>query len=385
MITTQTTSLPFGFYVHVPWCRRRCPYCDFYFEIKKNLLGNGFAQKILLEWAQRDQQEQQAATLYFGGGTPSLLDPEEINAIINGLATSLATDAEITLELNPEDMRVDYLGGLSQTRINRLSVGIQSFCPVSLKYLGRKHRAEQAQEAIAQAVTNGFKNISIDLIIGVSGEDTELIKKSLAWAVHQGITHISMYMLTVEPGTNLEKMIGRGTRNAINDDNQVTAYEHMREFIQSLGFQQYEISSFALNDHFSRHNIIYWSNGSYMGLGPGAHSMRLLSDGSVERRANAPDLNEWWKDPAAQAVTTEIMAPAAALKEALAFGIRNMRTGIDPIALAHRHQIALPDNFSGKTQELIQANWLSWCDSRLRLTSHGALFADAVSRAFLGL
>lgn len=384
-MNSLTQVLPFGIYVHVPWCRRRCPYCDFYFEVKKDLLGNGFASKLLGEWESREKPDYVASTLYFGGGTPSLLHPQEIQAIINGIGSGLAPDAEVTLELNPEDITEEYLTGLIKTRINRLSIGIQSFCPASLKYLGRKHTVDQAKGAISLCRAFGFENISIDLITGVFGEDVAANQQQLKWAIEEGISHISMYLLTIEPGTNLEKMIGRGTRRSEGDDEQAAVYEHMREFIQGQGFTQYEISSFARDGHYSKHNTIYWSNGIYLGLGPGAHSMRLMADGSVERRANVSDLNTWWRDPQFTPSSCEVLPPLSAFKEALAFGVRDMRMGVDPACLAQRHSIEIPAELSIEVSRLVDANYIYRKETRLYLTPRGALFADAVSRAFLQL
>lgn len=377
---------PFGVYIHVPWCRRRCPYCDFYFEVKKDLLHKGFAAKIRQEWESRSSLKRKISSIYFGGGTPSLLAPGELAGIINEILSNQCVDnIEITIELNPEDINSNYLQALAVSKVNRLSLGVQSFCPESLKYLGRNHSAQQAQSAISACLKQGFSNLTIDLIVGVPGENIALIKESLAWATAAGITHISMYLLTVEPGTKLEKMINDGLRRAIGDDEQADVYQAMQNFIKSLGFKQYEISSYARDQKYSQHNTIYWSNGSYIGLGPGAHSMSLRADGSVERRANAPDLNTWWQNPAAQNTSVELLDPKEALKEALAFGIRNMNKGIYPQHLAERHHTPLPANFALEVQKLVSAGYVLKIDQRLVLTEKGALFADAVARAFLGL
>lgn len=367
----------FGIYIHVPFCRRRCIYCDFYFEIGKS--SSGFERCILQEYEARKAGWPCAPdTLYLGGGTPSLLKPEALSKLIQ----SLAPDAqEITLEANPEDLNPEYLTQIRAAGINRLSLGIQSLEDPILKFLGRKHRASAAKQAILEARQAGFDKISVDLIIGVQGENLDYLK----WFQEQNIGHLSVYLLTVEPLTPLSRFIQKGRFKAPCEDQQADSYIAMQENLAALGYQQYEISSYALPGQESKHNRIYWSQGTYLGLGPGAHSMKLHPDGSVTRRHTQALLAQWQRDPIKASFAEEHLSPREALLESLAFGIRDLSSGIQPESLASRHQTTLPKNFSSIMQEFAQKQWVVQNNQTYQLTTLGARFADAVARELLGL
>lgn len=295
------------------------------------------------------------------------------------MIAALGKDAsEITLEANPEDLNEAYLNELRAAGCNRLSLGIQSFEDPILKFLGRKHRSKQAYETVLLAKKAGFEQISVDLIVGIEGENLE----SARWLRDQEIGHLSVYLLTVEPFTPLARFIDQGRLKKIDEDVQADAYIRMQESLSMLGYQQYEISNYALPGQESLHNRIYWSQGTYLGLGPGAHSMRLHADGSVTRRRNLPLLNQWLQNPSSAPHEAELLTPVEALQEALAFGIRDLR-GIVPEALARRHKTPLAANFKTCVQELMDRHWLAQEHGRIYLTQTGARFADAVSRAFL--
>lgn len=383
MSGTQPNSMTWGIYVHVPWCHRRCSYCDFYFEVGKP--KPGFASLIHSELQARltELPDGKASTLYLGGGTPSVLPPQELYALIQGFNPYLQPDAEITLELNPEDASLAYCYAIVEAGVNRVSIGAQSFDDGILKQLGRRHRQHHLHETLQHLKSAGIKRVSLDLIVGVPGENPDQIQQSIEWCIPYGVSQFSVYLLTLEDNTPLQRLIIQGKRPPINPDEQASRYEWIQHLLPSLGFMQYEISSYAKPGEASRHNRIYWSQGEYIGLGPGAHSMRLLTGGAVERRHNTANVAFWWPSPAEASHTLETLEPALALKEAMAFGLRDMGTGIDLHFLAQRHQTPLTDEQQSTFSKLLKQGFLQQVDGRYRLTSLGARFADAVARELL--
>lgn len=384
-------SNSFGIYIHIPFCRRRCIYCDFYFEIGKSQAN--FHEHLLQEWRFRQNfWPKNPQTLYFGGGTPSLLTPTQIEALVQSIAPHAQ---EITLEANPEDLNPEYLTQIKHAGVNRLSLGVQSLEDPILKYLGRKHQGNQAKQAIIQAKQAGFERISVDLIAGVSGENLEA---ATTWFRDQHIGHLSIYLLTVEAMTPLDRLIQKGRLKAPCEDQQTEAYITLQERLTGLGYEQYEVSSYALPGQESQHNRIYWSKGIYLGLGPGAHSMQLHLNGSITRRHTYAKLAEWQKDPTQATFQEEILTPEEALREALAFGLRDLQAGIDPKALAARHQVALPAGFHELMARFEQDGWVrsfskphpqpfssNWRGEKFHMTPTGARFADAIAREILAL
>lgn len=356
----------------MPFCRRRCVYCDFYFEIGQS--PTGFEQGVLQEWqARKTGWPTKPQTLYFGGGTPSLLSPGATASLVKNVAPEAS---EITLEANPEDLTPEYLKAIKQAGVTRLSLGVQSLEDPILKYLGRKHRSEQAKQVILDAQAAGFEKISVDLIIGIAGEQLDYI----AWLREQNIGHLSVYLLTVEAMTPLDRLIKKGRLKAPCEDQQADAYRNMQVRLKEFGYKQYEVSSYALPGQESQHNRIYWSKGIYLGLGPGAHSMFLNPDVSVIRRHTHARLAEWQRDPVKASFSEELLTPSEALLESLAFGLRDLQAGIIPEELAARHHTRLPTGFYELIEELQKEDWLF---PSLRMTPEGACFADAIARKIL--
>lgn len=374
-------------YIHVPWCRRRCPYCDFYLVVGKP--HTGFIDALLVEWHARKALWHQGVspTLYFGGGTPSLLRPQELGRLIDFFRREgvLAPDAEITLEANPEDISQAYAHEIVSAGINRISLGVQSFDDALLRRLGRKHSKKEAQEAIQSLIDAGLANLSVDLIIGVMGESVETVLDYVRYISHHNIPHISAYLLTIEAGTNFYKRIKQGVLSQPSEDAQADIYGLVQATLTANGYQQYDISSYAKPGFLSRHNQVYWGQGGFIGLGPGAHSMRLLPDGGLVRGHNQASLAVWLNAPdALNLIATDPLRADEALRESLAFGLRNMDKGIDPVALALRHQTNLPQGFFGAVEKLKNFGWLEGSQGVWRIRPQGALFADAIMREILG-
>jgi oxygen-independent coproporphyrinogen-3 oxidase len=369
-------------YIHVPWCRRRCPYCDFYFVVGKP--KENFIDALLREWTHRKHNylNEPAKSIYFGGGTPSLLEPQKIAYVINFFIKekALAHDAEITIEANPEDLLTDYAMQLSKTAVNRISLGVQSFDDTILAFLGRKHSSAMAHMAIENLFSAGYHNISVDMIIGVVKEKDEQIIDSLRFLHERGIPHVSAYLLTIEERTKFYHLIKQARIEEPREDAQAHIYRLVQNELINLGYIQYDISSYARPGFFSRHNQIYWAAKNYIGLGPGAHSMRILPDGGSERLHNQSDLREWLKDSHTQNFLIDRLIPQEALKESLAIGLRNLSMGITPCILAKQHQAKVPAAFFAIVEKYNALKWLDECDGAIKITREGALFADSIMR-----
>ena len=264
-----------GIYVHIPFCRRKCYYCNFFslssLKYRQRFLDT-LREEIFIQ--QNYLGTNQVKTVYFGGGTPSFLKAEEIAAILEDLRKYyiLSGDMEITLEANPDDIEPGLLRDYRVMGINRLSIGVQSFFDDDLNYLNRTHSGRRAEESVAEAKAAGFSNISIDLIYGIPTLTAEKWKENLKKAFSLDVPHISTYSLTVEPKTTLDQLI-RKKKLSGPDEEQVL--EHFRILLQKMreeGFEHYEISNFCKKGHYSRHNSIYWNGTYYIGLGPSAHS-----------------------------------------------------------------------------------------------------------------
>ena len=383
----MTGSLPLrehGVYVHVPFCRRRCSYCDFYFEIGPT--DPRFVDCLIAELQARKQElPATPATLSLGGGTPSRLSSSELQRLVQAVSNTcgLTTDAEVSLEVNPEDVDDDYVRGLRDAGFTRVSVGLQSFDDDVLGYLGRVHDGARGRAVVESLVRGGFY-VGLDLIVGVPGEGQNRLQRDVDLAASLGAGHVSAYLLTVEEGTPLVKLIARGARAAVDDDAQAQAYEGVVDLLRQRGYRQYEISNHAREGQESRHNRIYWNRGDYLGLGPGAHSCRVGSDGRVRRRATTARLDGWlsaWQAGHDAAASEELLDEDAALREGIAFGLRDLITGVDLGALARLHRTRVPEDVKQALEAAVARGDAAWgTDGRLRLTGQGARFADRVAR-----
>ena len=268
-----------GIYIHIPFCKQACHYCDFHFSTsmkKKEEMVLAIASELKLR--KTEFENESVETIYFGGGTPSVLELDEINFLIRTVYEnySVSENPEITLEANPDDLTEERIIELSKTKINRLSIGIQSFFEDDLKLMNRAHNSEEAKKCLAIA-TKYFDNISLDLIYGIPGMSNDIWKKNIEIALSFGIPHISSYALTVEPKTALHKLIQTGKIGKPNDD---VAQEHFSILVEQLeanDFIHYELSNFGKENYFSKNNSSYWLGKKYLGIGPSAHSYDGIS------------------------------------------------------------------------------------------------------------
>ena len=262
-----------GIYLHIPFCKQACHYCDFHFSTslrKKGALVDALCRELLLR---KEEIPGEVETIYFGGGTPSLLTSEELTQIFEIIYSNykVSEDAEITLEANPDDLTGEKIRILAASPINRLSIGVQSFFEEDLQMMNRAHNAAEALGSIKTA-KHYFDNISLDLIYGIPGMSNERWKKNLEIAMELGIPHISSYALTVENKTALKSLIDKGKIAPVEDEVAKAHYEIMIETLGAAGFENYEFSNFGKPGYYSRNNTAYWFGKPYLGIGPSAHS-----------------------------------------------------------------------------------------------------------------
>ena len=285
-----TQHSPTGLYIHVPFCEKRCVYCSFYSTVHGKEERDAFVRTLAKELAFRHNGAP-ISTLYFGGGTPSQLDDEEMEAVFSAIHRHcvLSPHAEITFEANPDDISQQKVVHLRQLGVNRISLGVQSFDDRRLSFLNRRHTAQQALDAIDILRTKGIENISIDLIFGLPGQQLTDWNKELAQAFELPITHLSAYSLMYEKGTPLYYARERGAVKECDEETSLSMFQMLCTSAQCAGFEQYEISNFARPGYRSRHNSSYWHGIPYLGLGPGAHSY----DGKNCRRVNDYSLRRY--------------------------------------------------------------------------------------------
>lgn len=264
-----------GIYIHIPFCKRACHYCNFHFSTSL-LLKNDFIGALLseIELQRNYLGKAEIKTIYFGGGTPSLLSVNELGRIFEKLQAvfNIAAEAEITLEANPDDITAGKLREWKQSGINRFSIGIQSFFDEDLQWMNRAHNAAEAENCIQWVKEAGFENFSVDLIYGGPGLTDAHWQQNMDKVIALRVPHISCYALTVEPKTALEKMIQQHKKEAIDPDKQASHFLLLMERLQQAGYEHYEISNFAQPGYRSKHNSSYWQGKPYLGLGPSAHS-----------------------------------------------------------------------------------------------------------------
>ena len=264
-----------GIYLHIPFCKQACNYCDFHFSTSTKLKSN-FVEALLKEMSLRKEylDGEKIHSIYFGGGTPSLLSKEELKLIFDALYNLFDIDenAEITLEANPDDLNFEKLQVLKNSPVNRLSIGIQSFREEDLLFMNRAHNAKEAYSVVTSCRAMGFDNLSIDLIYGTPGLSDEAWKENLQIAFDLGVSHISSYALTVEEKTALYQQIKTGLTSPVDEVQSADQFKILMSEMLKNGYEQYEISNFCLPGHYSRHNSSYWKKDKYLGLGPSAHS-----------------------------------------------------------------------------------------------------------------
>ncbi len=312
----------------MPYCKHKCEYCDFYSEVSFSK-ANTFHRIIEKELKLRANflPQKKIETIYFGGGTPSVLLLEQIHHILQIINKefSVCSSPEVTLEANPDDLSFEYLKGLLSIGINRLSIGIQSFADADLIGLGRRHNTRQAICSVENAYNAGFKNISIDLIYGLPYSNTDIWKENLNTAFSLPVQHLSCYHLIIEKGTPLSEKVSKGSLRLVKEDESVKQFQVLQELAKENNFVHYEISNFAKDGYLSKHNSSYWRQVSYLGVGPSAHSYN-----GVAREWNISSVKQWAAavNSKKQVAEREILSRKDKLNEYLLTSLRTI-WGVD--------------------------------------------------------
>lgn len=376
-----------GLYVHIPFCKSRCIYCDFYSttrEAEQEAYVGALCREIRerrLELPAEADGRVCARTIYIGGGTPSLLSPAQLARIFGCIRENyaVADGAEVTVEMNPEDVVVDealsLAGGLANGTFNRVSLGIQTFDDDLLRLLRRRHSAERAVEAVKSLQLVGAQNISIDLIYGLPGQTLELWERDLDVAFSLGVQHLSAYALSYEEGTPLWRMRQRGEVQEVADELSVRMYERLCQRAREAGFEHYEISNFALPGYHSRHNSSYWTGEAYLGFGPGAHSF----DGRRTRRSNHSSLSNYLSASRGDEVPhdVEVLSDEELYEEAVMCGLRTCR-GVDLAEIGRRYGRQRLDYLLQQASSHLRGGRLAIEHEHLRLTESALMISDDV-------
>ena len=372
-----------GLYVHIPFCSSRCSYCDFATGLYQSEMAERYVSALVSEIRSSTNVGESVDTIYFGGGTPSLLSPAQLERILSALHTSFSVepDSEITLEINPGSATPERLRAFKELGVNRASFGAQTFDDAELAKLGRSHTAAQTLETFAELRRAGFTNVSFDLIAGLPGQTLDRWQKNIAHALELGPEHLSFYLLEVHSGTPLAEHIRRGIQPEPDDDLAAVMYEWMLEQASQAGYQHYEISNLCRPGFYSRHNVKYWSGEPYYGFGCSAHSY----DGAMRRWSNHRDVLKYVEivESGVSAVVDEQqLSPTDVRAEAVFLGMRLMQ-GVDLRRYRESFGVDLRDERGADLERFCKAGLLEFDGDLVRLTRAGALLSNEVFAAFV--
>jgi len=370
-----------GIYIHIPFCKQKCSYCDFHFSTNLQHKSN-LIQAINKELEIRKNEiSTPLETIYFGGGTPSILSETELESIFETIYKNYSTKnlKEITLEANPDDLNNEKLNFLKSTPINRFSIGVQSFFEEDLKLMNRAHNAQEAETSIKLAQDFGFENITIDLIYGSTTTTNEMWKQNLQKAIELNVPHISSYALTVEEKTILDHQIKKGITKPVDEDRQNEQFQLLVDTLTSNDFIQYEISNFGKEDYFSLHNSNYWKGIHYLGIGPSAHSYNgktrawnIANNSKYIQTINENKLPQ----------EIEVLNEVEQFNEMIMIGLRTIY-GIDLNRINSEFPQPLVNSFYQELNQLINENLVEKKENKIILKPEAKFFADGIaSRLF---
>lgn len=370
-----------GLYIHIPFCVRKCPYCDFTVAVLRHRPEHEYVHALIKELKTR-ALEGPLRTIYLGGGTPGLLEPSAVRALGEGLRATLDLTSleEWSVEFNPEHADDARLAAWAEAGATRISLGVQALAPVSLTMLGRAHTAADVEAAIARANAHGFAHVSIDFIFALPGIAPSVIEDDLRRAVtFQGVDHVSMYELTVETRTVFGAQRRAGVLPELRDDEVIEHWRRLSAIVEAAGFERYEVSNYARPGGHARHNASYWYGRPYLGIGVGAASMTWEADG-VGRRANRRQLRAYLEAPL-EGYDHESIAWLDHLGELLTLGVRTRR-GIDVEHLETRFSLPLPA-VTHAAQRLVDAGLLLRNGRQFSSTNEGMEIADTLALRLL--
>ena len=366
-----------GIYIHIPYCKKKCIYCNFYFQIsqknKKELIKSIIKE---IELRKNYLKNLSINTVYFGGGTPSVLEKEEIKKILNQIYRlfNINNDAEITMECNPEDINLSKLKFLKTIGFNRLSIGVQSFNDSDLKLLNRTHNSSQAINCILQAKKIGFKNISIDLIYGLPNQSLKKWELNMVKFFKLDVSHFSAYQLTIEKNTFLNKLLNKGEIQLPKENTVLSQYKLLLKMSKKFGYINYEISNFGKVNYFSEHNISYWRNNYYIGIGPSAHSYN-----GTERRWNVSSNSKYINNINDEKIfyKKEILSKNQKYNEYVFTSLRTIY-GVDSEYIERKFGKKIKDHFIREIKKW-EALKLTKINTKYFLNNEGKLHADTIS------
>lgn len=381
-----TSTQNHGLYIHIPFCKKKCGYCDFYSVTDQGFV-KPFLDALLQEMILASQTELVTDTLYFGGGTPSILQPHQIRSLLDQAQNyfRFTSGLEITLEVNPGTTSKDQLAQLKEIGINRLNIGVQSFSSESLHFLDRIHTPEKAYQTIRDARGVGFDNIGLDLIFGIPGQDRAAwqddLTKALAWSPE----HLSCYMLTIENGTPLARQKNAGGFKMLPEKQTASLFQITQKTLVNAGYEQYEISNFARNDsqgntYRSLHNQKYWSFAPYTGLGPSAHSYA-----PPFRHWNIRDLKDYItviKNGRLPIDEREETTREQQMTEAIYLGLRTS-AGININQFEEKFKVSFEPLFAGSIREFCDQALMVCNDIRCTLTPQGMLYHESIAQSLI--
>ena len=366
-------------YLHIPFCKQKCSYCNFHFStsfsLKDEMLS---AIKKEIQLRHNELENKTLKSLYFGGGTPSVLSVDEIKSLIDEIQKYFSFDEniEITLESNPDDLNKNFLKELSKTEVNRLSIGTQSFYDEDLKLMNRAHNASEAESSIKRAQDFGLVNISIDLIYGSPTSNFEIWKDNLSKTIELQVPHVSSYALTVEPKTALEKWIENGKIRSPEETEQNQEFYYMKDFLKDNGFDHYEISNFGKPGFHSKHNSAYWKSEPYLGIGPSAHSY----NGHLERSWNIANNPIYIKNLNQNIlpIEKEILTEKDRFNEMIMIGLRTI-WGVDLNRINQNFSSEVIDYLNQEIKSKIESGILEIENNYLKIPEKHWFLADGIA------
>jgi oxygen-independent coproporphyrinogen-3 oxidase len=367
-----------GIYIHIPFCKRKCHYCNF-FSVATTRWRDEFLEALSREIVARKDYlgNEPVNTIYFGGGTPSLLKVEDLRLKIEELKIHFNVDpgAEITLEANPDDISEGWLKELKNTPVNRLSIGVQSFYDDDLEKLNRVHSGKQALDAVEAAKAAGFSNLTADLIYGIPGLTEEKWRKNLETFFSLDIPHLSAYALTVEKKTPLDLLIRKGQYPPLDERESVNHFKILLEETRKHDFIHYEISNFSREGFYSKHNSLYWLGGNYLGLGPSAHSFNGRS-----RQWNVSSISHYIREGQIANVIDE-KEELTATQRYNEYVMTSLRTiwGCDALQIENAFGAKFHDHFIRQVKKYLENGFLYQLGTKFFLSDEGKLFTDGIS------
>ena len=369
-----------GIYLHIPFCKQACSYCDFYFVTRKGE-RDAFVDSLIKEirsYSNTGYVEEKIETLYVGGGTPSLLSPEQLERVFTAVRDTFDTDIEeLTIEMNPDDVSQEYLEELRKLGVSRASMGVQSFNPDLLRFMNRAHTRQEALKSLELLSKLGFQTFTVDLIYGNPGQSLEELEKDIRELLNFNPLHVSAYSLTIESGTRLGKQVELGRLAPPEDDKVADHFKLLNELLCDAGIHRYEVSNYSKPGHEAIHNSNYWKHRNYLGMGPGAHSFWWEGNNDATRWNNKADLRKYLSDDReGLEEEKDTLSLEQLAEERIMMGLRT-REGIRKNEMKDRYNYEFNDrqlNYLEKRESEAKVQ----VDDSITLTDKGIAIADAI-------